>query len=129
MGSRKKEVPEELRRMRVELDEWRSQRRRGKRIPEELWNEAAGLARRHGLNIVSNALKLDYYHLKKRSGMNGRNAEPEKEVFAELQASVSESGGTCVVELEKGNGAKLRVSARNAGMVDWCQVKEAFLGA
>jgi hypothetical protein len=126
---KKKETPEEVSVLGKRLAEWRAGRRRGQRIPEELWAEAAGLARRHGLNIVSNALGLDYYHLKKRSGMNGRNAQPEKEVFAELHAAVSESGGTCVVELEKGNGAKLRVSAGNAGMVDWCQVKEAFLGA
>lgn len=126
---RKKETPEEVKELGKRLAEWRTQRQRGQRIPEDLWNEAAGLARRHGLNQISHALRLDYYHLKKRAGAPGRKAQPNEEVFAELQAAVSENGGACVVELEKGNGAKLRVSAGNAGMVDWCQVKEAFLGA
>jgi hypothetical protein len=34
-----------------------------------------------------------------------------------------------LVELEKGNGAKLRVCVDDAAAVDWCRVKEAFLGA
>jgi hypothetical protein len=34
-----------------------------------------------------------------------------------------------VVELEKGNGARLRICVGTAATVDWGQVKEAFLGA
>lgn len=130
MGAeRGKETPGEMVKVRGELEAWRGQRRPGERIPEELWAAAVKMARRHGLNRVSRALGLDYYHLKKRTGVGGKKSERHEEVFAELQAAVSESGGTCVVELEKGNGAKLRVSVSDAATVDWCRLKEAFLGA
>ena len=129
MSKRNAELPEEVKSLGKRLAEWRGQRPRKKRIPEELWKEAAGLARRHGLNRISHALGLDYYHLKKRSGLDGKKPQPREDVFVELQAAVSETGGTCVVELEKGNGAKLKVSVSDAATVDWCQMKEAFLGA
>jgi hypothetical protein len=50
MGSRKKEVPEDLKRMRVELDKWRSRRRHGQRIPEDLWGAAVRVVPEYGLN-------------------------------------------------------------------------------
>jgi len=34
-------------------------------LPEELWRQAAALAREHGLNKTSRALGLKYYSLKK----------------------------------------------------------------
>jgi len=55
-----------------------------------------------------------------------RDAEGE---FIELEAARSTGAASCVVELEKGNGAKLRVSVGDAATIDWCRLKEAFLGA
>lgn len=129
MKKRKAEAPEEVKSLRKRLDEWRAQKRQGDRIPEKLWKEATALAGRHGLNRVSRALGLDYYHLKKRTGMKGKKSQTHEEVFAELQAAVSETRGACVVELQKGNGAKLKVNVSNGATVDWCRLKEAFLGA
>jgi hypothetical protein len=33
------------------------------------------------------------------------------------------------VELEKGNGTRMRIFVRDGATVDWCRMKEAFLGA
>jgi hypothetical protein len=129
------ELPAEVAQVRVQLDEWRANRQQGRRIPEELWAAAVRAARRHGLNRVSRELGLDYYHLKKRSGLGREKAGgsgTDEQVFVELAsvaASVSAANGGCVVELEKGNGAKLRVCVSDAATVDWCRLKEAFLGA
>jgi hypothetical protein len=41
----------------------------------------------------------------------------------------AEAGLACVVELEKGNGARLRIGVCNPVAVDWGQLKEAFLEA
>jgi len=132
-GKRIKELSEEVKRIRGQLDEWRGQKRHGQRIPEELWGAAVQAVREHGLNQVSRALGLDYYHLKRRSGLSkvGRKAGSESgAVFVELEPLRTEAGtACCVVELEKGNGAKLRVCVRDAETVDWCRLKEAFLGA
>jgi NADH:ubiquinone oxidoreductase subunit C len=133
MGSQQmKELPEEVKRVRGQLDEWRGQRRHGQRIPEELWGAAVQAVREHGLNRVSRALGLDYYHLKRRSGLSKVKRKAGSEsgaVFVELEPMRTEAGVACVVELEKGNGAKLRVCVRDAETVDWCRLKEAFLGA
>jgi hypothetical protein len=136
MGSKKnKELPTEVERVRVQLAEWRGQRRHGQRIPEELWGAAVRAAGRHGLNQVSRALGLDYYRLKKRSGLGkekGARTDGSEPVFVEVASAVSEeteSNAACVVELEKGNGVRMRICVRDAATVDWSRMKEAFLGA
>ena len=121
-------LPAEVKRVRRQLAEWRRQRRRGQRIPEGLWAASVRAARRHGLDGVSQALNLDYYQLKRRCAEH-EGCEPGAEVaFVEIDRPKREMA-SCVVELEKGNGAKLRVCVGDAASVDWCRVKEAFLGA
>ncbi len=132
MAGKQKELPAEVKRLRGRLLKWRGERRRGQRIPEELWVAAVRAARRHGLNHVSRALAVNYYQLKRRLGQAEEPSEARTEAgaaFMELPARRAEGDASCVVELEKGNGAKLRVSVTDASTVDWAQVKEAFLGA
>jgi len=136
MGAKRvTELPVELKKVRGELEEWRGQKSKGQRIPEELWGEAVRAVGRHGLNRVSRALGLDYYHLKKRSGQGkkrGSGADGSEPVFVEVASvarEVTESDAACVVELEKGNGVRMRICVRDAATVDWSRMKEAFLGA
>jgi len=123
-----------LERVRAELEAWRGQRRKGDRIPEGVWRRAARAVRPYGLNAVSRALRLDYYQLKRRAG-RGEAQRAGAPVFVELSAGSvgegqrTEAGVACVVELEKGNGTRLRICVREAATVDWGKVKEAFLGA
>ena len=121
-------LPAEVERVRGQLVEWRGQRRHGQRIPEELWASSVRVARRYGLHRVSQALNLDYYQLKRRCGQQGACELGAEVAFVEIEAPKPEAT-SCVVELEKGNGAKLRVCVGDAATVDWCRVKEAFLGA
>ena len=51
---------------------WRNAKRKGERIPEELWSSATELAREIGINHVVNTLHLDYTKLKHR--VNGHVA-------------------------------------------------------
>lgn len=128
MGAKREtELPAELKKVRGELEAWRGQRIKGQRIPEKLWGAAVRAVRRHGLNRVSRALGLDYYHLKKRSRADG-----SEQVFVEVASvapEVTEPPAACVVELEKGNGVRMRICVRDAATVDWSRMKEAFLGA
>ena len=41
----------------------------------------------------------------------------------------TQGGLACIVELEKGNGVRMRVCVRETLAVDWGKLKEAFLGA
>ena len=139
MGTnRSKELPAGLERVRMGLATWREQRRGGERIPNELWGEAARAVRQYGLNRVSKALGLDYNHLKRRSGRCAGARETKRgagPVFVELsegfagEGQRTEAGLACVVELEKGNGVRMRICVREAVAVDWGKLKEAFLGA
>lgn len=120
--------------VRLALEAWRGRRRRGERIPEAVWEKAAEAARRYGVYPVSRALGLDYSHLK-RWTREGEAAAVTSARFMELSGGLagvgrrSEGGVACIVELEKGNGTRLRLSVREGTNVDWGQVKEAFLGA
>jgi len=50
-----------------QLEVWRKNRKRGAgRIPEELWEAAAGLCRRHAPGTVARRLGLSYARLKSR---------------------------------------------------------------
>jgi hypothetical protein len=128
------ELPIEVKRVGKRLGMWRDQRQQGQRIPEKLWSAAVRASRHHGLNCVSTALGLDYSCLKRRAEKKGQACKAEKSVmsdplFMEVTAQKAEGATTCVVELEKGNGAKLRVCVVDAATIDWCRLKEAFLGA
>ena len=133
MGTnRSKELPAGLERVRMGLATWREQRRGRERIPNGLWSEAARAARQYGLNRVSKALGLDYNHLKRRAGRCAGATETSRglgPVFVELEGQRTEAGLACVVELEKGNGARMRICVRETVAVDWGKLKEAFLGA
>ena len=131
-----KELPAGLERVRMGLATWREQRRGGERIPNELWGEASRAVRQYGLHRVSKALGLDYNHLKRRSGRcAGASGTSRGPVFMELTdigTDAEQRTGTglaCVVELQKGNGTRMRICVREAGAVDWGKLKEAFLGA
>jgi hypothetical protein len=112
------------------LSSWRSRRRRGERIPRKLWDGATEAAVRYGSELVSERLDLDYRRLKERvSKSASEGLESSASVFVELNAEGLSSGSACVVELEKGNGCRLRISLSASTGVDWCRIKEAFLEA
>ena len=127
-------LPVGLEQVRAELDAWRGQRCKGDRIPEEMWGRAVRAVRQYGLNPVSRALRLDYYHLKRRAG-RCRGTRPASPLFVELSDAGAEAGPrtdtglACVVELAKGNGTRMRICVHEAAGVDWGKLKEAFLGA
>ena len=116
--------------VRAELQAWRGQRRKGDRIPEEVWRRAARAVRQYGLNPVSRALRLDYYQLRRWTArVDGPGPANHGSVFVEVKGAAGEAGLACVVELEKGNGTRMRICVRDTVAVDWCKLKEAFLGA
>ena len=127
------ELPIEVKRVRKRLGEWRKQRQQGQRIPENLWSAAVRASQHHGLNCVSTALGLDYSCLKHRAGKLQGSKRSEMVVadplFVELAAQNAEGPFACVVELEKGNGVRMRICVQDAATVDWSRMKEAFLGA
>lgn len=120
----------ELEPVRDELTAWRAGSGKGQKIPEALWQKAAQAAQRYGLNPVSKMLGLDYNCLKRRVGQVGGAGTPRlMPAFVEVKPVAASGDFACQVELEKGNGTRMRICVQSVGGVDWGRIKEAFLGA
>ena len=100
--------------VRRRLDAWRKSRPKWGPIPAPLWKEAADLARIHGINPIAKALRLDYYSLKRQMKAVSPTPAGAKSIahqaFVEVAlAPSSPTPAECVVELERSDGARMRV--------------------
>ena len=112
------------------LSHWRGNRRRGERIPEELWSAATALARHHGLAPTASALKLNYYDLQRRLG--GKPSKPRARsaapAFVELPAlAPATARDTGTVELIRSNGSRLTLRLPTARVRELLPLVNAFL--
>jgi hypothetical protein len=140
-----RDVPVALERIRGRLERWRRIRRGRDRIPEELWGLAVQAVGTYGLNKTARALGLDYYSLKKRvEAADGHTAWPARRRgpaapatarFVELAplASAAErvppgsgSVAECLLEFERGGGAKLRVHLKGVVVPDLAALSRSF---
>jgi hypothetical protein len=96
--------------LRRRLERWRSRRSPGQRIPEELWASALELARVHGISKTAIGLRMDYYSVKRR--LESVPVVEESAEFVEVPFGALLSGSECIVELEDGHGARLRVELK-----------------
>ena len=104
--------------VRNQFEVWRKRRRRGRRIPETLWQAAVELCREHSVFEVSRALRLNYNGLKNRvpkardTGLAvGRRSDFG---FVKLDLGVPITPSECLVEMEAPNGAKMRMSFKGS---------------
>ncbi len=123
-----KQLPVAIERVRSQFSQWRSQKSRRDRIPERLWHAAVEAAQHHGVHAVSRAARLEHSALRRRVEETGRGVG-DGAAFIEMDNASAASRVECVIELEKGNGTRMRICVRDGAAVDWCRMKEAFLGA
>lgn len=71
MGRRIGAVPDSLKGLAEQLQQFRSAHPLRTRLPEVLWQKAVEAARQHGLYVVARSLGLDYSSLQKRLGSAG----------------------------------------------------------
>jgi hypothetical protein len=122
----------EMEPVREALATWRANSRKGHKIPDAVWDQAAVLAKKYGIQAVSKVLKLSHADLKRHvTGGEGcpRPQTGLRPAFIEVQPESPGERLACIIELTKGSGTRLRISLPSAGSVDWCRIKEAFLGA
>jgi hypothetical protein len=97
-----------------------------------VWEQAIILAKKYGVHAVSKELKLSHGDLKRHViGVAGRQYRETglMPTFIEVKPESAAEEVGCVIELTKGSGTRMRISLKSAGSVDWCRIKEAFLGA
>ncbi|MFT5057557.1 MAG: hypothetical protein ACI89E_000322 [Planctomycetota bacterium] len=103
------------------FDEWRSDRKRGARIPDHLWELAAKLAEEHSVAKAAVALKLDYYSVKRKLGRTSpKTSVPKGPSFVEMTLPVSEPDLSCTLEIfgPLEPGPKLRLELQGIGVTD-----------
>ena len=105
------------------FEQWRTRKKNGERIPEQLWNEAVSLVDIYGVSQVSRTLRLGGSDLNKRRGIveaSQRRQGPSGETaFVEIDPAVVDQamrpGGTPVLmELERPDGLRLRMQPANS---------------
>ncbi|MFW7381050.1 MAG: hypothetical protein ACOH5I_19700 [Oligoflexus sp.] len=62
------------------FEQWRSNRKKGARIPDKLWTRAAQLADKHRPSMIAKLLNLDANHHKKRMDKNRARQSSKIEV-------------------------------------------------
>ena len=107
-ASGRDKFPQDLVRARSRFEAWRYRRQAGGRIPVRLWALAVRLVKRHGVSRTAAALRLDYYSLKERAEAAASESQSKSPAFVELPSPVV-VGKQCLVELDNGAGATMRV--------------------
>ena len=113
--------PSDLSAVHREIDQWRCRRsHRRERMPEVLWDRAADLAGKYGLNPTARALKLNYCSLKKRLTETA-SAEtapaPAQPEFIEIPpAALKPSPVECTIEWIDGGSSKVRMHIQGVGL-------------
>lgn len=104
-------VPAAIQEAQLQFEDWRRERKRGERIPENLWVAAVELAKQHGVWPTARVLHLDHSRLKRRV-RNGADEEKSGE-FVEVITQGSMLL-TCTVEMENARGARMRIELKGA---------------
>lgn len=136
-AERVKSSADALKQLKERFATWRAVRKRGMRIPPELWAAAVEMVAVHGACRVAGELNLDYDMLKQRVALaDGKVTTTELAPrFVEWVAAAgpmpahSASLPQCVVELANARGARMRVELNGQGLAGLSALCLALLGA
>lgn len=96
-------------------------------IPQPLWDAAIGLARTHSIYEISRSLRLDYNHLKKRVDETAsRSPAPCTPQFVEVSFPPIPTESECILEGERADGARMRLSVKGALDPQMVELAKAF---
>jgi hypothetical protein len=118
------------------FERWRSERKKGERIPEPLWGEAVKLLDEHNASQVARALRLSYTCLKQRRRRLDSDEDGElaggKALFVELDPEFVDqvrppSARPGAIELERADGTRLRLQPQSRA--EMLAVVGYFMGA
>ena len=128
MNSKPKELESEIEPVRSQMEAWRRSRKRGERIPEQLWQAMGELARGFGVGRVARVMGVGYHALKERARGPGQPPESSNAVFVELPLSGAVPQSDCLVELEDGRGAKMTLRLGSGSGTQVLSIVQAFWG-
>lgn len=126
-------LPESVRELGDRIAQWRASRPHICAMPAELWQEAAELARAHGIYAISRALHVSYGSLREKveGASPKRRAQDSAPRFVELPGGAEILGmaptGT-VVEITNRFGDKLSIRLAAQTKLDIGGLAAAFIG-
>ncbi len=95
-------------------------------MPEDLWREAARLARLHGVSPIATALRLGYYGLRDRvETRKDPSIVKDRPAFVEIETPASLIPSGCVIEVESPEGRRMTVRVSGPG-IDLVGLLDAF---
>jgi len=122
------EVPAPLLRLKRKFTEWRNSRTPGQRIPHLLWKSAAKLAAEYGLSQTATVLGLDYYSLKRHVEQQSSETRSGA-AFIELPSAPLAPTSECIIELDDGTGASMRIHLKGSELPDLLELGRSFWNA
>jgi len=131
-------VPAEIEALKNRLNAYRKQRQRPRCLPENLWMQAAGLARQYGVSRVQRALRLNYYDLLQRVEalpaltVEAAPAVPKNTLpaFVELKVPpASLANAATILEVEDRTGRKLTVRLAGDNGVELVELARVLWGS
>jgi len=137
--------PIELKDLHRRIEAWRRTQPGTRPMPEELWKEATGFARKLGVCRVSRALRVNYGGLKRRvmardlAAVDGRRSQRTPTVarrdFVELSGlpafgvlNEAAAGSDAVVEVAAPDGTRLTIRVKGATSPSVAAWVSAFRG-
>jgi len=118
----------ELEAVREQFESWRKIRKRGGRIPQTLWDAAVKLTESHSVNEVSKVCRLEYNHLKRRVDQKDSSVNSTRCGFIELDVSQKMADCECAIEMQRPDGALMRVSIKGGVDSHLFDLVKAFWG-
>lgn len=124
---------ESLAQLSTHIEAWRNDPEKPRRMPEALWQAAAELSKHSSVGHISKALRLDYTALKKRvhpkikKDLPAVKAQPSFK-FVELDIEKKSSMPEFTIEMEDGNGAKMKIHLRDRMDLDIYELSRVFWG-
>jgi len=118
------------------FEQWRRGKKKGGRIPQQLWREAVGLVDTYGVSQVTRTLRLSGRDLNQRRGIFGasqcRQGSGEKTAFVEIDTVVMDQTfrpepGATWMEVERPDWWRLRI--RPSGGAELLALLERFMEA
>lgn len=108
-------IERDLEEVRELFEHWRESRKRGARIPAQLWEAAISLFPRYTVNRISRALRLGYEDVRTRVE-NAAEGGANEYRFWELQLSELQGEiGECRLRAEDGGGRKVELELKSIG--------------
>ena len=108
---------------------WRKDRPHKSRIPDELWEAAVQQGKNHSIHKISRVLRLSYNDLKARIEKSNGARDTIKYTpplnFIPIDI-LSTPPAECIVEMEHGNGNKMRMHVKGKPDLDLQAFAESF---